>query len=62
VAAIADNRNERGPQDRARINIHEDYEVRYGTRTFGVSAGELKRAVQAVGGMRDDVVRHLGKA
>jgi hypothetical protein len=62
VAAMADDRNERGPQDRARINIHEDYEVRYWTRAFGVSAEELKRAVQAAGVMRDDVARHLGKA
>lgn len=59
---MADDRKERGPQDRARINIHEDYEVRYWTRAFGVSAEELKRAVQAVGVMRDDVARHLGKA
>jgi hypothetical protein len=61
-AVVADDRNQRGPQDRARINVHEDYELRYWTRAFGVSADELRQAVQAVGVMRDDVARHLGKA
>jgi hypothetical protein len=59
---VADDRNQRGPQDRARINVHEDYELRYWTHAFGVSADELRQAVQAVGVMRDDVARHLGKA
>ena len=48
--------------DRKRINVNEDYELRYWTEKFGVSADELKRAVERVGPMADDVARALGKA
>ena len=34
---MADDRTNRGPQDRSRINLGEDYEVRYWTDKFGVS-------------------------
>ena len=48
--------------DRERINVNEDYELRYWTEKFGVSAEDLKRAVERVGPMADDVARALGKA
>ena len=48
--------------DRKRINVNEDYECRYWSEKFGVSADELKRAVERVGPMADDVARALGKA
>lgn len=48
--------------DRKRINVNEDYELRYWTEKFGVSADELKRAVERVGPMAEDVARALGKA
>jgi len=48
--------------DRKRINVNEDYELRYWTEKFGVSAEDLKRAVERVGPMADDVARALGKA
>ena len=48
--------------DRKRINIHEDHELRYWSRRFGVSSDELKRAVSKVGVMADDVARVLGKS
>ena len=41
--------------DRKRINVNEDYELRYWTEKFGVSADELKRAVERVGPMAEDV-------
>jgi hypothetical protein len=49
------------PADRARINIHEDHEVRYWTRELGVSREQLEQAVKAVGVMAADVRKHLGK-
>ncbi|MDB6135350.1 MAG: hypothetical protein JWM59_3593, partial [Verrucomicrobiales bacterium] len=34
---MSDNPKDRGPQDRSRINVNEDYEVRYWTKELGVS-------------------------
>lgn len=48
--------------DRRRIDVSEDYECRYWSDKFGVSADELKRVVGRVGPMADDVARALGKA
>ena len=46
---MPDDKTQRGPADSSRINIHEDYEVRYWTEKFGCSAEELKAAVAAAG-------------
>ena len=46
---MADDRTNRGPQDRNRINLSEDYEVLYWSDKFGVSPEELRAAVQKVG-------------
>jgi len=46
---MSDNLNDRGPQDRSRINVNEDWEVRYWTRELGVSKEELERAVKQAG-------------
>mgnify|MGYP001600914043 CR=1 FL=1 len=48
--------------DRKRIDVSVDYEGRYWSEKFGVSADELKRTVERVGPMADDVARALGKA
>ena len=34
---MADDRSLRGPQDRQRINLSEDYEVAYWSKKWGVS-------------------------
>lgn len=46
---MADDKNNRGPQDRSRINLNEDYEVRYWTDKLGVSKPQLEDAVHKVG-------------
>jgi hypothetical protein len=58
---MPDNPEDRGPTDRSRINTSEDYEVQYWTKKFGVSADELKSAVEKVGPMATDVEKELGK-
>mgnify|MGYP003623049491 CR=1 FL=1 len=58
---MTDDRNKRGPQDAARINVHEPWELDYWTKELGVTADELKAAVQQVGVMAKDVRKHLGK-
>lgn len=58
---MSDDLNNRGSQDRTRINVNEEHELRYWTKALGVTEDELKRAVQAVGVSVDAVRAHLGK-
>ncbi|HEX8885650.1 MAG TPA: DUF3606 domain-containing protein [Noviherbaspirillum sp.] len=58
---MADNLNERGPQDRSRINVNEAWELQYWSKKFGVSEAQLKDAVKAAGPSADAVGKHLGK-
>jgi len=46
---MADNLQQRGGRDRARIDVHQDHELRDWSRKFGVSPEQLKRAVAAAG-------------
>jgi len=54
-----DDKNKRGPQDRARINVNEDYELQYWTEKFGVSSEKLRQAVEKVGVSADAVAQYL---
>ena len=58
---MADDLKNRGPQDRARVNIDEDYEVRYWTQKWGVTPEQLIAAVKKAGPNRDAVAKALGK-
>ena len=58
---MADDKNNTGSPDRDRINLEEDYEVRYWTQALGVSEEQLRQAVQQVGSTAEAVRRHLGK-
>jgi hypothetical protein len=56
---MADDRINRGQQDRYRINIKEAYEVKYWAQALGVSEDQLRSAVAKAGPMVDDVKTHL---
>lgn len=58
---MADDLGNRGPQDRARVNTSEAWELKYWTKEFGVTEEQLKAAVKAVGPMVVDVRKKLGK-
>ena len=58
---MADDLKDRGAQDRGRVNVNEDHEVRYWTQKWGVSKEELAAAVQKAGVSVDAVARELGK-
>nr|WP_091840007.1 DUF3606 domain-containing protein [Bosea lupini] len=58
---MADDKTDRRPQDRRRINMSEDYEVRYWTKQFGVTKDELARAVTKAGPRSAAVAHALGK-
>jgi hypothetical protein len=56
-----DNLRKRGPQDRARINVNESWEVDYWCERLGVTPARLRSAVKKVGPLAKDVRRELGK-
>jgi hypothetical protein len=41
---MADNLKDRGAQDRSRVNIHEEHEVRCWTEKWGVTKDQLAKA------------------
>ncbi|OFZ72871.1 MAG: DUF3606 domain-containing protein [Betaproteobacteria bacterium RBG_16_64_9] len=58
---MADDTKQRHGQDRKRIDLDQDYELRYWTRELGVTEEELKQAVRAAGTQIDTVRRYLDK-
>jgi phenylalanine-4-hydroxylase len=56
---MSDNLHNRGPQDRSRINVHEEWEVAYWTKELGLSKEELE--AKAAGPSVSAVREHLGK-
>jgi len=59
---MSDDKSNRGPADAQRVNVNEDYEVKYWTRALGVSEEKLRETVKRVGVMAVDVREALGKA
>lgn len=58
---MSDDLSKRGPQDADRVNVHEDWEVRYWCKAFSCTEQELKAAVKAVGVSAVAVRKHFGK-
>jgi hypothetical protein len=56
---MADDRSNKGPQDRSRISLTEPYEVQYWADKFGVSKERLSEAVRKVGHSADAVGKEL---
>jgi hypothetical protein len=56
---MADDKTRAGGQDRTRINVHEDYELKDWSKKYGVTPDELKAAVKAVGTQAKAVEAHL---
>jgi hypothetical protein len=57
---MADDLTKRGPADRKRISLTEDWEVRYWTKHFDCSEEDLREAVAKVGHMVTDVEGYFG--
>ncbi|WP_339036294.1 DUF3606 domain-containing protein [Bradyrhizobium symbiodeficiens] len=56
---MSDNLTKRDQRDRSKINMHEDFEVKYWTKQLGVSNDELKKAVDKVGNSAAAVRKEL---
>lgn len=56
---MSDDKTKTGGQDRKRISLEQDYEIRDWAEKFGVSPDELRAAVGRVGDVAEDVERDL---
>jgi hypothetical protein len=56
---MPDDRSNKGPQGRSRINLTEPHEVQYWADKFGVSKERLSEAVRKVGHSADAVAKEL---
>jgi hypothetical protein len=56
---VPDNKSNSGGQDRKLISLSEEYEVRDWSKKFGVTADELRKAVDAVGNEAAKVEAYL---
>jgi hypothetical protein len=52
---MSDDKSKSHGQDRQRINVNEDYELRDWSKSLGVTPERLKEAVRAVGDRADKV-------
>ena len=57
---MSDDTRDNGSQDRRRININQDFELRYWSHALGVSSAAIRAAVKQVGPIASDVRRELG--
>jgi hypothetical protein len=55
-----DNLRKKGQRDRSKINMHEEYEVKYWAHELGVTKEELQKAVDRVGNSAATVRKQLG--
>ena len=59
---MTDDLEKRGPQDRARVNVREEHELKWWTEKLGVSDEQLRRAVSEVGPSADKVAKFLNRS
>lgn len=55
------NHISRGPKDRTRVDIEQDWEVAWWSKGWGVTTDEVRAAVREVGPLVADLDRHLMK-
>jgi len=60
-AAMADDKLNRGEPDRSKINMSEDYEVKYWTERLGTTREELQKVVDRVGNSANAVAKEFGQ-
>jgi Protein of unknown function (DUF3606) len=56
---MSDDLRKRGPEDRSRINVNEPWELKYWSKTLGVTPDRLKEVVRQVGTRTEDVEQYL---
>ncbi len=56
---MADDKSKSGGQDRTRVNVSEDYELRAWAKKLDATPEQIREAVKAVGDRAADVEMHL---
>jgi len=56
-----DDLKKKGPADRSKINVHEDWEVKYWTKELGVDKAQLQKLVDKVGNSAAAVRQELDR-
>lgn len=56
---MPDDRKDRGPADRSRVNVNEPWEVKYWCKELRCTETELRAAVKAVGVSANKVRIHI---
>jgi hypothetical protein len=57
--AMSDNKTKQDGRDDSKIDAHDSSEVSYAAKEFGVTAAQVKEAVEAVGSSRAKVKEYL---
>jgi hypothetical protein len=58
---MSDDKTKVGGQDRQRINVNEDYELRDWAKSMNTTPERIKEAVQAVGDRAEKVREYLDR-
>ena len=58
---MSDDKSKVGGQDRQRINVNEDYELRDWAKSMNTTPERIKEAVAAVGDRAEKVREYLGE-
>ena len=58
---MADDKNKSGGQDRQRINVNQDYELRDWSKSLNTTPEKLKEAVKAFGDQVEKVREFLAR-
>lgn len=56
---MSDDKTKRGPQDRAKINKNEPYEIGYEARKLKTSPAKIHEAIEKVGPSRKAVQKYV---
>ena len=56
---MSDDLNKKRPQDVTKVNIHEDWEVRYWCNKWNITKKQLEDAVKAVGTSVTSIEKYL---
>ena len=57
---MSDDKRKHGESDRSRVNMSEEYDVKYWMQHLGVTKDELQKVVDRVGTSVKDVEKELG--
>ena len=57
---MSDDKSKRSGPDRSKINMSEDYEVKYWAKELGITRDELQKVIDKVGNSAAAVRKELG--